>query len=971
MKSSHGICLPPRGIFLVFLVALSAAISPFTLSAQTAGRGAIRGIVSNLGTGQVLEGAKVETAGGLSVYSGSDGLYVLSSVPVGATVLTVTYPGLDTVTETIEVGESGAIRDFKLTTEVYKLEGFAVTTQREGNAASIARQEKALTLGNSIAMDAFGNVAKGDMGSFLQRLPGIVGEYGGSAVDAVLVRGLSQEFTTVTLDGTRAASANPDSRSQLVSSLPADSIESVEVIKTPTADMDGDSLGGVVNLRPRSGFDRTDRSIVLNASASYNDTFGKHINPSGGDKYIFPQYSGQYSDVFLIGDRKLGVAITGTYQEVAEAPSTVRTQFAGNWDYKSPSVARRVLYADQEFHMNKRAGLNTKFDFKVSRDSSVSLSASYNRFSNFMEQNRPQYQDSVRLDTANSTEDYWVFSRVRYRTGRDFREMDYGTWRFKLAGKHKLPLFDLTWDASHEKSTRELDRISAVARSANDFTMTYDRRADKEFPKLTFTGGITPDADTFSNISQVALTATHEDSSNALDSARIDLTKELTVLNFPTKIKTGFRVRQEDRDRDADYASGTAAAGNYGAYRDFTFTHGWGDARYPATPIFNTQKFFKDAGVAYVGGGKFTYNSLFPYNEATSTEDSLANDYQTKEIIPAAYVQGEITLTKQLKATLGVRYEQTRTELTSRYEDASAATVAERYGKFKTIEGDYDTWFPNLQFRYEPIKHLVLRAAYSTTIGRPRLADLVSRFRVNEEEQEVNFSNPSLKPQMSTNFDVSAEYYFEPVGVLSVGAFRKELEDFVTTLSFVIEGSEYGLNLSDYAGWTGTSKVNSGKGTVEGIEFNYSQQFTSLPSVLKHFGAMANWTIISSSGEYNGLVTNLPFKNNLTGMRPRSGNAGLTFINGRVDLRLMWNYADDYLISLDSSDPSASEFVGARQQWDFFGRLNLTRNVNLFVDVINLTEENRDRFQGLPIAGRQSQTNIFSRSITVGVQARF
>jgi iron complex outermembrane receptor protein len=971
MKPSHGLCLPSRGIFLVLLAALSVALFPAVALAQAGRRATIRGIVSNQGTGQVLEGAKVETSGGFSVYSGSDGLYVLSDVPVGENILTVTYPGLDKVTETIEVSESGAIRDFKLTTDVYKLEGFVVTSQREGNAASIARQEKSLTLGNSIAMDAYGNVAKGDMGTFLQRLPGIVGEYGGSAVDAVLVRGLSQEFTTVTLDGTRAASANPDSRSQLVSSLPADSIESVEVIKTPTADMDGDSLGGVVNLRPRSGFDRTERAIVLNASAAYNDTFGKHLNPSGGDKYIFPQVSGQYSDVFLLGDRKLGVAITGTYQEVAEAPSTVRAQFDGPWDYVSPSVPRRVLYADQEFHVNKRAGLNTKFDLKVSNDSSLSFSASYNRFNNFMEQNRPQYIDSVRLDATQSTEDYWVFSRVRYRSNRDFRDMDYDTWRFKLAGKHKLGLFDLTWDASHEKSTRELNRISASARTPQDFTMVYDRRASQEFPTIRFTGGVTPDTNPFTNVSRVDVTATHEDSSNTLQSARIDLSRAFPAWRFPTVLKTGFRVRQEDRDRDADYATGTAPAGDYSAYRDFSFTHGWGAGRYPATPIFNTQKFFRDAGVSYQGNGTFAYNSLFPYNADVSTEDSLANDYMTKETIPAVYAQSEVTLAKNLKATLGIRYEQTKTELTSRYEDDTATTIAERFGKFKTTDGDYDTWFPNLQFRYEPIKHLILRAAYSTTIGRPRLVDLVSRFRVNEEEQELSFSNPSLGPQMSQNFDLSAEYYFEPVGVISVGVFRKELEDYVTNLSFVVEGNELGLDLSEYAGWSGTSKVNAGKGTVEGIEFNYSQQFNFLPGPLKHFGAMANWTVLSSQGDYNGLVTNLPFKNNLTGMRPRSGNAGLTFINGRVDLRLMWNYASDYLISLDTGDPSSSEFIGDRQQWDFFGRLNLTKNFNLFVDVINLTEENRDRYQGLPIAARQAQTNIFSRSITVGVQARF
>jgi TonB-dependent receptor len=950
---------------LAFLV-LCAQAAP----AQDTGA-TLRGQVSNGATGQNLSGATVTVVGGSqSTITADDGSYVLSRLPSGPVKIEVTYPGLDhTTAEVSLVSGRTTLQNVVLDSQIYELAGITVIGIREGNAAAIARQEQSLTVVSKVSTDAYGNIAKGDMGSFLQRLPGIVGEYGGSAVDAVLVRGLSQEFTTVTLDGTRAASANPDSRSQLVSSLPADSIESVEVIKTPTADMDGDSLGGVVNLRPRSGFDRTGRMVVLNASTSYNDTFGKHMNPSKEQRF-FPQFSGQYGDVFTIGDRNLGVSLTGTYQEVAEAPSTVRAQFASDWDYVSPSVGRRVVYADQEFHLNKRAGLNSMFDYKLSPDSSVSFSASFNRFNNYMEQNRPQYQDSVVLDKEASTPERWVFSRVRYRTGHDFREMDYGTLRLKLDGRHRLGGFDFSWDASYEKSERDLDRIGVSARSPNNFSMVYDRSASTEFPTITYTGGTPPPADPFTNLSSVALTATHEFADNTVKSARMDLLKELPDGRFPMKLKTGVRVREEGRSRDAEVLSGTAPAGDYSKYRLFDFTHGWVDGRYPATPIFDTKLYFADAGVAY-NGGKFTYNSLFPYNETDSITDSLQNDYRTKETIPAVYVQGEIDLTRQLKATLGVRYEQTKTELTSRAVDEKATTPAEKFARFQTVTGDYGTWFPNVQFRYEPLHRLVFRAAYSTTIGRPRLSDLVARFSVNEENQSISFANSSLKPQKSQNFDLSAEFYFEPSGVVSVGVFRKELTDFVTRLTQTITGNEFGLDLSQYVGWEGTTNVNSGKGTVEGIEFNYSQQFTFLPGFLNDFGAMANWTILTSEGDYNGLVTNLPFKNTLTGMRPRSGNAGLTYVTSRWDLRLMWNYADSYLVGLNTSDPSSSDFIGARQQWDFFARFNITEHWNLFVDVINLGNDHRSRYQGLVAESRHSQTNLFSRSITAGVQLRF
>ncbi|WP_414664471.1 TonB-dependent receptor [Horticoccus sp. 23ND18S-11] len=966
----------------LLLLALTVAIAP--LSAQPASTGEIRGRVYNGGTNANLESAMVTVAGtDLSALTERDGTFVLSGVPAGTATLRVTYPGLDDATAPVGVAAGGsASRDFKLSSGVYVLEAVSVSALREGNAAAIARQETALTVGNTVSTDAYGNIAKGDMGSFLQRLPGVVGEYGGSAVDAISVRGLSPEFTSVMMDGTRTASANPDSRSQLVSGLAAGAIESVEVIKTPTADMDADSLGGVVNLRTRSGFDRSSRTLVLNAATSYNETMGKHLDPSGSGRQFFPNYSLDYSDVFTLFGRKLGVSITGGYQEVGDGLQTIRTTFAANWNYAAPTAPRQVLYADQEYHLNKRVHFQAKFDYKLSPDSSLTFSAGWTRFVNIMDQNRPQYTDNLTVDLANSNSDFWVFTRSSYRSQRDIRDTPSDTWNFLLGGKTAIGAVKLAWTLTYSDSFRPLDRMSATARSNNTYGFTYDRRTSKEFPTLTFNGPLAPPNDPFTNMLSIAVTGTHENASDEIASAKLDASRDFARWPIPVKLKAGFRVRQQDRDRDADSITGTLGAGDYSRYREFNFRHGWIDGRYPATPIINTKAVFKDIGFSYLPSGlaarpavQFAYNaSALPLTNAnldTSVTNSLQNDYETRETIPAGYVQGEVKLLRNLQMTAGLRFEQTLATITSRFENTRATTPEARFGTFKTIESDYVDWFPNLQFRYEPIPHLTVRANYSTTIGRPRISDLVGRFSINDLGQNVTFSNPSLKPQISSNYDVSVEYYFKPVGVVSVGAFRKDIKNYVTATSFRITGNEFGLDLSDYVGWQGNSRVNAGDGTVEGMEFNYSQQLSFLPGLLRGFGVMGNWTVLTSAGDYNGVVTNLPFKNNLTGMRPRSGNAGVTYNYGRWDVRLMWNFSDTYLSSLNAGDPSSSEFIGRRGQFDFFARVRLTRQLNVFLDVINLTEENRGRYSGLYRDDRWAQTNLFPRSISAGFQARF
>ncbi len=93
-----------------------------------------------------------------------------------------------------------------------------------------------------------------------------------------------------------------------------------------------------------------------------------------------------------------------------------------------------------------------------------------------------------------------------------------------------------------------------------------------------------------------------------------------------------------------------------------------------------------------------------------------------------------------------------------------------------------------------------------------------------------------------------------------------------------------------------------------------------------------------------------PHLANPGGGPPRSGNAGLTYNYLRWNLRLMWNYADTYLASLNAGDPSSSEFIGRRGQFDFFTRFKISRNLNVFLDAIDLLEENRGRYRNSSIA---------------------
>lgn len=107
--------------------------------------GVITGTVSNVGTGNLLEGAKVEVPKlGLTVLSDKTGRFVISNVPAGAYDVVATYLGLDPVSNPVTaVDGQRAVRDLKLTTSVYTLQEFRVAGEREGGAAAITAERTA------------------------------------------------------------------------------------------------------------------------------------------------------------------------------------------------------------------------------------------------------------------------------------------------------------------------------------------------------------------------------------------------------------------------------------------------------------------------------------------------------------------------------------------------------------------------------------------------------------------------------------------------------------------------------------------------------------------------------------------------------------------------------------------------------------------------------------------------------------
>jgi TonB-dependent receptor len=274
-----------------------------------------------------------------------------------------------------------------------------------------------------------------------------------------------------------------------------------------------------------------------------------------------------------------------------------------------------------------------------------------------------------------------------------------------------------------------------------------------------------------------------------------------------------------------------------------------------------------------------------------------------------------------------------------------------------------------MHFKYTPIPQIVARLSYATNIGRPSIGQLIPRTTVNLDNQTVSSSNPSLEPQTANNFDLTAEYYFEPAGQFTVGVFLKEIKKFIYTAggTVIAAGNDNGFD-GDYVGYTYTTQRNGGFAKVKGLEVSYSQQFTFLPGIWRGLGAYANLTRMQAEGNYGtGSAIALAPTPRVAGFNPLVGNVGISYIQNRLSLRASFNYRGRYLTGYNANESRAS-YLAARPVLDIKTLYRISKKFDVYLDVVNVTKT-PDRKSEVGY-GRVAGVSVMSPQFFFGVNGR-
>ena len=869
------------------------------LAAQ--GSSHLGGRVVEAESGRPLDGARVHLRrAGLAAVTNAQGRYLFPRVPAGVDTVEVAYIGRQAESREVTVtGEPQVGVDFELAVSVVQLAEVQVLgVMAKNQAEALNRQKNAANITNVVASDQMGRFPDASAPEAVQRLPGVAVARDQGEGRYIQIRGGSAANTQVSFNGNQVPSPEGEARQIALDAVPVDVLESIEVSKAITPDMDGDAIGGAVNLVTRQAPDVP--------------TFSAEVAGGYGTIRQEPAVSGALTYGRRFADDRLGFLVSASGSRRDFGSDGVEPEY----DLGDPGLDDDALEALDTRHYTlwrARLGATAALDWRVGEFSNVSLTGIYSELQD----------DENRRRVVHSIEDGEISfgHKNRYEAMKLFN--------LALAGDHLLPGgVGLDYDLTYSRSSERED---------------YDWEAEFIQSDVTFAPDISDPDDIQTNPTAGAVTDGTYEFDNIVTGGDNTRNRELTgavALTVPYRLggrangrfKFGGKIRDKTKDQDVteidnelvDDGPAIVLGSDIGG--PFDYGSGFNPGPYPF-PRASTS----DDDVVQL-----------PTRFSSSLEGELnleaqTNDYDLDERVAAVFAMTELDLTEDLLLLPGVRYEHTTFTSTGFAFDPDAETLTP-----VSAERSYGNVLPMVHLRYRLTPQTNLRAAFTTTLARPNFFDLVP-FRLRDDEDLV-LGNPELDATTSRNFDLLLEHYDRRIGVLSAGLFYKRLSDPI--FLFTEE--------NDLGGATSQPR-NVDEAEIRGVEVAVQQQLSMLPRPLDGLGIWANYTYTDSEATLPGGRTA-----RLAGQAAHVFNTALSYEKGGFSGQISLNYNDPFVLEFGGDVVGAEErgediFMDKHLQLDATSAFRFSPSTSLFLELVNLTNEPFRTYQGNTVRPRQEE----------------
>ncbi len=930
----------------VLLVAFTISVSGQNTKSTT-----IRGKVVDAFTGEVLPGATVMLKGTqLGTSADGQGKFKLDGIKGESIVLLVSFIGYESTefTHALSAKEKQNSLTIKLKPMAEELELVEVTGEALGQVKAMVEQREAVNIKNVVSseqIDKFPDVSAADV---VQRIPGITLQRDQGEGKYIQLRGTPPELTNFNINGEQIPSPEGNVRYVGMDVISANQIDIIEVTKVLTPDMDADGIGGSVNIvTKKASGDKPQINALF--SGGYN-----HLRQS-------PNYQAQ----FAYGNRykNFGFYINGSAYQNDQGADNLEFKYAKGpfWGSQGSGVDNYYVQY-REFQLRhyditrKRTGISATLDYSFSKESNIYLRAMYNNYSDNETRRRKIYD----LEDAAS-ETYYLYGGVNHDIKQREKIQQINT--VNLGGEHPFFGGEIDYEVAYaHASENQPNRFEAEFDNPGHAIAMEIVRTNPDWPTVEF-----PDPDNATNATDYDNFALNQMLMQQDKVTDKNITAKINYKLFYLKetdnegyIKFGAKWRNKNKEREI-------VAQSYGAYRTTSYLYP-GTGQYlsvnSVTDGFSDNNLLNHGYLIDHMPGAAELKDFFNYNQQffiiDRTESKMKNygeDYQADENIVAAYVMARHDIGK-LMLLGGVRFEQTSIDYTGT--------------KITTLKGVFDTMttltdkrthsfiLPQFQTRYSFSPTFNLRGAVTYTYSRPNFEDVLP-YR-EEDYDEVKYGNPDLVFPTSLNFDVLIEKYLGGDGILSGGLFYKNIDNFIFYYKrFAHEGDPEDYGLVEI-----TKAINGDRSQVMGAEAMVQSKLSFLPEGLNDFGVYFNYTFTHSNAWVNKrypanytdavvifgadsleLFTSSSEleKISLPGQAKHTINAAVFYDNKKFYAKLSLNYHNEFLYKL-GADADLDEYYDRELHLDFNANYNINSYLNVFVDMVNLTNAPQKYYLG-------------------------
>ena len=896
------------------------------------------------------------------------------------------------------------------------IEEIVVTGIRGSLRRAIDRKRNADSIIDALVAEDIGKFPDQNLAESLQRISGVAIDRMRGEGASVSIRGLGSQFTRVLVNGRTALTGGSQSfagnigdstqnRSFRFESMQAELVQAVEVHKSAKANLLEAGMGGTINIRTRRPFDNGgQRILAANAfvtddeladdngyrfaaiySDSWNDELGFLVSVAGDDRTL-------REDWFNIPDYRLVVFNNAVDLNGVPLPTcTLRPVSNPNSGcaYAPGALRQGVLVED-----NKRLNLSAALQWRPNEQWDVTV-------------------DVLHSDLDRDHEDYqspWSY-QSGLSNGASIVQMDENNIATYIRTESSRPRpFQRP---RHDMVENQTFAVNATFTPSEKWTMSFDVAhsiGDRKQARQ----------DTYYQIFGVPLVYDARDSYLPKITVEADLL-DPTLYNFIIYAEGENNSGDEETQYryDATYHFDDGFAFHAGiSYRDrvrtwqrralsfgprrghFTDGEVLMDVEYERVPVDGlfsgiSGSQWPDAYLlASVDSVRQTYfidrRDEIPDSVFTRAETAHAEDFDFWEETLSVYFMADFGGSigdVPWSGNMGLRWTSIDRASNGNVQPVDAVVYSDLAGlwsfdlgpaEFQEHSNRLAELLPSLNLKFDITDDLVGRFFWGKTMTQPSFTQLNPGGTKHASTRRVQEGDPELNPYIAEQLDIGLEWYPTDDAIFAVHAFGKEVDEFIIQVSEQRDwidpatggplfDPESGENVQIlYQG-----PANTDGAFIGGVEVAAQYLFTNLPAPFDGLGFQFNHTWVTTDAAFSNTLRTATFP--VPGLSENTTNMVLFYEKDRISTRVAWNKREGFLTQVQSFRGSP-QYTSDYSQLDAGFSYNITDNISVLVEGINLTDESVDQYNIVGPVSRKEQLFIITNSgrrLQAGIRARF